>query len=313
MNCPILFIVFNRVETSQSVFSEIRKYKPKKLFISADGPRSSHEFEIEKCLEVRRLVTQIDWDCELYTLFREVNVGCGIAVSSAINWFFKHVDEGIILEDDCLPCEGFFRFMSLSLEKFRHNNEIMHIGGVSYLGSLESQFYDYRISRYGHIWGWGTWKRAWEKYNLLISDNDKDIERNVGILKSIVQQNYWKEVFVMQREKPIDTWDYSWQYALLKHDGYCIYPKTTLVLNIGFGPLATHTTSIPRVLPNLSNEKYDFRSLTTWCFNRTLFNRYYDYVSFMRAFKNKDLSAFDFKTFSYFLYDNLQAKNSEAK
>jgi hypothetical protein len=304
MNCPVLFIVFNRVETSQSVFSEIRKFKPKKLFISADGPRSSHEFEIEKCLEVRRLVTQIDWDCELYTLFREVNVGCGSAVSSAINWFFKHVDEGIILEDDCLPSDQFFKFCSLALEKYRHRDDVMHIGGVSYHSERDSKFYDYRFSRYGHIWGWATWKRAWIHYDLKITDCDEEIKRNVTKLNSRIQESYWMDIFIKQRDLPIDTWDYSWQYIIWKMDGYCIYPKFSMVENIGFDAMATHTKSHPRLLPTRNLKKLQILTFVNFrLFNFRFINRYYDYINFMRAFKTKDVDATTIKSLiKYLIY-----------
>jgi hypothetical protein len=110
-NTPILFIIFNRLDTTKQVFSAIRQIKPSRLFIAADGPRQTVAGETEKCQIVRGYVLDnIDWGCDIKTLFRSQNMGCGKAPAEAITWFFEQVEQGIILEDDCVPSMSFFRF-----------------------------------------------------------------------------------------------------------------------------------------------------------------------------------------------------------
>ena len=128
MKSPILFLVFNRPATTQAVFEIIRQAKPPKLYISADGPRKDRLGESEKCEKVRSIATDVDWDCEVKTLFREENLGCKQSVSSSIDWFFQHEPEGIILEDDILPLPCFFDFCDELLEKYRHKNVSMITG-----------------------------------------------------------------------------------------------------------------------------------------------------------------------------------------
>ena len=100
---PILFLIFNRPDLTARVFDRIREVQPKYLYVAADGPRIDKPEDVEKCESARKVVLdQIDWPCELKTLFRQENLGCGIAVSQAINWFFEHVEQGIIIEDDIL-------------------------------------------------------------------------------------------------------------------------------------------------------------------------------------------------------------------
>jgi hypothetical protein len=114
MKTPVLFLIFNRPNTAQRVFEIIKKIKPKYLFIAADGPRKNKLGEEKKCEETKNFILQnIDWNCEIKTLFRKENLGCREAISSAITWFFDNVDKGIILEDDCLPSESFFHFVKL--------------------------------------------------------------------------------------------------------------------------------------------------------------------------------------------------------
>lgn len=111
LTTPILFLIFNRPDTTQRVFNEIRRAKPAKLFLAADGPQPDRYGENEKCKKARRIIDKgVDWDCEVHKLYRNENLGCKIAVSSAINWFFENVEEGIILEYDYLPHLSFFRF-----------------------------------------------------------------------------------------------------------------------------------------------------------------------------------------------------------
>ena len=158
-NTPILFIIFNRPDTAKKVFKKIQKIEPKQLFIAADGPRKNKPEDVELCKQTREILNGINWDCELITLLREENVGCKKGPADAISWFFEHVEEGIILEDDCLPSDSFFPFCEELLEKYRYDTRIMHIGGSIQLPDYENPD-SYYFSRLSHVWGWATWKRA---------------------------------------------------------------------------------------------------------------------------------------------------------
>jgi GT2 family glycosyltransferase len=121
LKTAVLFLIFNRPDTTKQVFAAIRKAKPPKLYVAADGPRADNPGEAEKVEQVRLIATNIDWDCELKTLFRDENLGCGKGVSSAITWFFENEGEGIILEDDCLPSQSFFWYCEELLERYRED------------------------------------------------------------------------------------------------------------------------------------------------------------------------------------------------
>src|SRR4030042_6453503 len=152
LTTPVLFLIFNRPDTTEKVFDEIRKAKPKKLFVAADGPRQDKQGEKEKVGRARQIVIDgIDWDCEIKTLFRDKNLGCKVAVSSAINWFFENEEMGIILEDDCLPHQSFFRFCGELLEKYKDDERIMVISGENLLFGRKRTNYSYYFSRYYHI------------------------------------------------------------------------------------------------------------------------------------------------------------------
>ena len=129
---PVLFLVFNRPDLARRVFARIREARPAHLFIAADGPRPDHPDDVPACRETRLLAAQVDWPCEVKTLFRDANLGCRAAVSSAITWFFEHVEAGIILEDDCLPDLSFFPFCAELLERYRDDERITTISAMGY-------------------------------------------------------------------------------------------------------------------------------------------------------------------------------------
>jgi len=242
---PILFLVFNRPDTTARVFQTIKAQEPKFLYVAADGPRDNKTGEFEKCEETRKIVIEnIDWPCEVKTLFREKNLGCGKAVSSAIAWFFENVEEGIILEDDCLPHPEFFSYCTIMLEHYRYSNEVMFIGGDNFQVGKKRGNYSYYFSKYSHVWGWATWKRVWNNYSFTLEDfSEIDFDRT---LKRHFSKNeelkYWKDLFLKMKQTKIDTWDYQVNFAIWKQNGVSVIPNVNLVSNIGFGSGATHTT-----------------------------------------------------------------------
>jgi len=138
---PILFIIFKRPDTTSVVFEQIKKIKPKKLYIASDGPRN--ESDIEKCLQTKKIVENIDWPCEIKRNYSEKNLGCGRRVSSAIDWIFEKEEQAIILEDDCLPNKDFFLYCKQMLETYKGNEKIMMISGTNYLQQWKDKDVDY--------------------------------------------------------------------------------------------------------------------------------------------------------------------------
>ena len=250
---PILFIIFNRPDTAEKVFNEIKKIKPKKLFVSADGPRENKPGEKEKCLATRKIIDQVDWECEVYKKYSDVNLGCKLGVSSGIDWFFKNVEQGIILEDDCLPAQSFFKFCEELLEKYKNNEKIMMISGDNFQNNRRRGDDSYYFSKLSHIWGWATWRRAWEHYSVNMEGYPKfkqDKKINAIWSKEYIRK-YWLDTFDQAYENKIDTWDYQWAFSIWKMDGLCVIPNYNLISNIGFRDDATHTKSANK----LANQK----------------------------------------------------------
>jgi len=243
-NIPILFMVFNRLDTTKQVFEMIRKTAPQKLYIASDGHRINRENEKEKVEAVREFVLKsIDWNCEVKTLFREQNLGCGKAVSGAITWFFENEEMGIILEDDCLPSLSFFSYCKELLEYYKNDTRVYHIAGNNPLTYTKTP-YSYYFARIQHCWGWASWRRAWSHYSFDIKNlNDFTEKKTINkIFTRDIDRNYWIKIFKKMENHDIDTWDYQWTYNIFYNNGICINPAKNLITNIGFGADATHTT-----------------------------------------------------------------------
>ena len=250
-NTPILFIIFNRLDTTQQVFAQIKKVQPAQLFIAADGPRNDKEGEKEKCEVVRKWVLeQIDWDCDVKTLFRNENLGCGKGPASAIDWFFQNVERGIILEDDCLPNNSFFVFCETMLKRFENDCNIMHISGNNFqLSQIGNE--SYYLSKLPHIWGWATWRRAWGKYEFDLTGFDDTKNCNYFNYKSI--DDYWHDLFKKTKKEFTLFWDCQWVFTILHNNGFCILPQNNLVTNIGFGEDSTHTSDRGNYLASMKS------------------------------------------------------------
>ena len=257
LTTPVLFIIFNRTDTTQKVFNAIRKAKPKQLFIAADGPRPDKEGEKEKCEQVRKIIEQVDWDCELNKNYSDVNLGCKIRPSSGIDWFFENVEEGIILEDDCLPSQSFFWFCQELLEYYRNCTMIMNISGNNFQFGIQRGSADYYFSIYNQTWGWATWKRAWRFYDINMKSFNKFRKENQikNVFRTKQEQNYWMRTFQIAYDGKIDAWDYQWLYSRIVAGGLSIHPNVNLVQNIGFRSDATHTFDVDiRVKNNYAKE-----------------------------------------------------------
>jgi len=252
LKTPVAFLIFNRPDLTSIVFDAIAQAKPKKLLVVADGPRFPKE--VEKCRKSRAIIERVDWDCEVSTNFSEINLGCGVRVSSGLNWVFSEVEEAIILEDDCLPSPSFFSFCETLLESYRDDERIMHISGNNFQENQSINNYSYYFSKYNHAWGWASWRRAWKYFNL---NMETWLEfKESGLMKFICEEQneeeYWTAIFDrMFFEKPSDIWDYMWIYACWSQNGLSILPNANLVTNIGFGSDATHTSNSESSLSKL--------------------------------------------------------------
>lgn len=241
LNTPVLLLIFRRPDVTARVFEQIRKARPPRLYIAADGPRAGRSKERALSEATRSLVIDgIDWNCEVKTLFREENLGVRVAVSSAITWFFEQEEQGIIIEDDCLADPSFFAYCETLLDRYRDDERIMHIGGTCCLPDVDLEA-SYFFSRFPHIWGWATWRDAWAHYSSTSSDFELEFEAIRPSFSSPREEAYWFDTYSRYFNGEFNTWDYGWTFSVWRQQGLAVHPAVNLVRNIGFGADASHT------------------------------------------------------------------------
>ena len=259
LRTPVALLIFNRPDTTERVFNAVAKARPSKLLVVADGPRDSRPGEAARCEQTRAIIKRVDWDCEVITNFADRNMGCKLRVSSGIDWIFEQVEEAIILEDDCLPDPSFFRFCDEMLERYRDNERVGMVSGGNLQFGRHRGTGSYYFSKYTHIWGWASWRRAWKHY-------DRDITqwpefKAQGLLEQMFatpgEQAYWQNSFQWVHEGSLDTWDVSWTFTALTHGLLQVVPNVNLISNIGFGVGATHT-HVVGVHANLPTQAIEF-------------------------------------------------------
>lgn len=248
MKSPVLLIIFKRPQTTKKVLESLSKVKPSRLYVAMNAPRDNVKGELEKCLETRKLINTINWQCNIQTLIRNNNLECGESIKTAIDWFFENEEEGIILEDDIVPDMDFYDYCDYMLEKYRNSDLIQQITGWNYLNKNKNinYKYSYYYSCITSSWGWCTWKKIWIDFDVsmkgIVWNNIKEKLIKKGFPSYSIR--YYKYIFDRVKEEiyGLNTWDYQFLFNMIDKDRYSISPTYNMINNVGFGKDATHTT-----------------------------------------------------------------------
>lgn len=231
MTKAVLLITFNRLDYLAEVFASVAKAQPPRLYLASDGPRETKIGEKERVEEVRKwMLEHITWDCEVKTRFLEKNSGgCGPGVSGAVTWFFENEKDGIVLEDDCVPNQTFFRFCEECLDRYAHDARVWHITGFApIVADLPETYY---FANTMHCWGWASWASRRQYFDIRNWSCPDDVIFSLSKEKRVIK--YWKWIMEAGSAGKIETWDYQWLFTIFTNRGLCIVPKVGLVSNIG--------------------------------------------------------------------------------
>ena len=231
---PVALTVFNRPYQTAETFAALRAQRPPRLLIIADGPRPDHPSDFERCAEVRAIVEQVDWPCEVSRDYAESNLGLKRRVSSGLDWVFSHVDRAVVLEDDCVAHPDFFRFCDELLERYADDERVWVVTGDNFQGERRRGKAAYYFSKYPHCWGWATWRRAWSHYQGDIPFwkewRTSDAWRRIAPTQ--VERAYWEAIFGKVERQEIDSWAYPWTACVWYGGGLTATPNVNLVTNM---------------------------------------------------------------------------------
>jgi hypothetical protein len=258
VDVPVALIFFTRPDLLTRTFEQIRLARPSKLFLIQDGPRTGSQSDQLNVLACRRIVENIDWECEVYRNYAEVNLGCGYRVYTGLNWAFEHVNELIILEDDCVPSISFFSFCKEILNKYKDDFRVDMISGMNHLEIYDDCPSDYFFSSGGSIWGWATWKRAWINVSFTLEPLKDTYTKRM--LENLYGRNFVEDgidkIKALERGEKLSSWSYQRGLNMFLNSGLIVIPKVNLISNIGLTDNGTNTVSSLKFIPKAQRSMY---------------------------------------------------------
>ena len=241
---PVIFLVFNRPEHTRESLAAIRRARPARLLVVADGPRADVLTDASACAEVRRIIQDgIDWPTEASFNFADANMGLRPRVSSGLTWAFEQVESAVIIEDDCLVEESFFRFCSEMLEKYRDDERVGCVNGCSLLPPGFALDTSYCFTKWPNPWGWATWRRAWRFYDAPMRLFARALADGsfAAWFPHLRNRLFWERRMERMYEGRQSSWAYIWWLTCWSNSMLAINPVVNLVRNTGFGEGSTHT------------------------------------------------------------------------
>jgi hypothetical protein len=236
--------VFNRPDLATRVFEAVRRARPRRLLVVADGARPHRAGEQDACTSVRAIFDRVDWPCEVERNFSDENLGCGRRISTGLDWVFRTADEAIVLEDDCFPSSAFFPFCDEILERYRDHEQVMAVTGTNLQFGRKRGDASYYFARDMQVWGWASWRRAWKHYEVRMAEwqSLRDGAWLRETFRDWFAAEYWRYVLDETAAGRVNTWDYQWVFTILRRRGLVVTPNVNLISNLGAGGDATHTT-----------------------------------------------------------------------
>ncbi len=253
IDLPVLLIFFTRPDTLKEVFASVKEARPTKLFLACDGPREGNEIDRERIEECKKVVSDIDWECEVFTRYSEENQGCGKGPMNAISWAFEHTDRLLILEDDCVANQTLYPFMKEMLDKYSDDERVGIISGFNHFKEWDCGGYSYAFTKSAATLGWGTWKRVWDKYDYNVREIDNEYHQKL-LLNEIIHKRAgksrigsWMGTFKSNKEKDVNYWDVQFGFVKYSQSYLCVVPSGNLIYNNGVGAGSTHTAANKKV------------------------------------------------------------------
>ena len=237
IDIPVLLIGFNRPDLIKQNLDNLQQQHVQNLYVTIDGPRPGREDDLQKVEEVRSLVKSIDFCSNVHLKIREQNVGCEVNVSEGISWALENEEYVIVLEDDVMAHESFFRFMQGMLVRYKDDDRIAMVSGCNYTPMSFPNNEDYCFCQSGHTWGWGTWKRVWNSFSLYEEVKPEFIKmkflREVSASRAIARRRQFVFYRMKHRGAGNNTWDVMFSYYRVTRKKLSIVPARHLTSNLG--------------------------------------------------------------------------------
>lgn len=247
VDVPVRVNIWIRPECQRKQFEVLKKARPSILFLQSDGGRNEEEWEaIRQNREI--FDNEIDWDCKVYKIYEDQNLGLYNMGAKVTAFIWEHVDRCIFLEDDHIPAISFFRYCAELLERYKDDLRIDCICGVNILEKYDECSADYFFSRQGSIWGTARWKRSCE-----MKDADFSYGNDPYVMKLLRQRAKHNPIFIKRAEAyskgkyyegHVAGSEFFREFSMYGYNQLQIIPKVNLISNIGVSAESEHADEI---------------------------------------------------------------------
>jgi hypothetical protein len=265
---PVVLIAFARPDVTRRNIDALRRVRPTKMFVIADGPRPNHPSDVANCARVREIVASIDWPCEMHSRFVERNIGLEANVELGLDWVFSQVDRAILLEDDCIADPTFFTLCEELLDRYADDKRVWQIAGDN-KGVPRELFAgrSYDFSTWASVWGWATWADRWHAHRAEFPRDHEGAEERVGstprtapawrtvpvtidpgaVVTDAARRHF--QLVAVETDGDLRGWDHHWWVTIMSRGGLSATPAVNVVENDGYGEGATHTRAAKEPAP----------------------------------------------------------------
>ena len=252
----VVLFIHRRPETTRRVFALISQYKPERLYIFADGPRTDKDEDEESLVRSAREETEgVDWHCEVFRHYSLENIGLSKSVLGGLDLVFQSESSAIILEDDCMPSPSFFPFAEKLLGQFEHSEEVAIISGTN-LSGMRRTTDPYMFIGHPYIWGWATWKDTWQDFRSHDSPGRSFSNSCDAIPGMFSKLLFWN---LLLREVNLNSWAIPFAKYIHARKLLCAMPSVNLIQNIGFDESSTHG-NLERIFASVEAGSLDVHS-----------------------------------------------------
>jgi hypothetical protein len=239
---PVVLLFFNRPDTTRRVMAQIKRAKPQTLYLVQDGARPDVPGEQALVEVTRNIAEDVDWECDVVRVYSDTNLGLRERVVTGLDRVFAEVERAIILEDDCVANDSFFRFCEETLERYADNTRVGTVSGNNFLRGRFVTEDSYFFSPDVRIWGWGTWRRVWQDFSREGLRHEWSQAEASDVLAGFPSPSRKKALVSMAASaQKIDSWALPFVLHCQRRNYLSVVPEVNLVKNIGFGATSTHT------------------------------------------------------------------------
>lgn len=244
---PIALFVFKRPWHTRQVLTRLSANTladKSHLYIFADGPKEqSDDSTLSAIADVRRVIRERQWCRKVTIIVSETNRGLANSIIGGVTELVNNHGKVIVIEDDLLTAPAFLQYMNMGIEMYQDSEQVMQVSGFMFpikVNPPEDSF----LIPLTTSWGWATWKRAWDFFDPH-AKGYQALTENANLRNSFNLNGVYDYYGMLANQLAgrIDSWAIRWYLTVFLQKGLVLYPKQSLIHNIGFDNSGEHCGS----------------------------------------------------------------------